>query len=126
MSYNHPFADLIGLTLDVSGDGALAQLTIDPARHHNPNGVAHGAVAYAMVDTAIGSAIMRQLPSGMACATLSITINYLAPIRTGDIVCRAAVTHMGRRFANGSADVFVDGVLVANASGNFALFEPKP
>ncbi len=103
-----------------------AHLTIDPSRHHNPNGVAHGAVAYAMVDTAIGSAIMRQLPDGMGCATLSITINYLAPIRTGAISCTAKVTHLGRRFANGSADVFVDGALVANANGNFALFEPKP
>ena len=47
---DHPFADLIGLTLDQQGSGSSTfSLSVDD-QHLNPHGVVHGAVLYAMAD----------------------------------------------------------------------------
>ena len=54
---DHPFADLIGLTLDQQGGGSSTfSLSVDD-RHLNPHGVVHGAVLYAMADTGMGAAL---------------------------------------------------------------------
>jgi acyl-CoA thioesterase len=61
---DHPFADLIGLTLDQQGDGSSTfSLPIDD-RHLNPHGVVHGAVLYAMADTGMGAALYSTLDAG--------------------------------------------------------------
>lgn len=128
MSFEEPFAfrSILGLNFISRADGAC-QMTVDvdPARHFNPQGVAHGAVAYALADTAMGGAISSVLPVDMWCATLEIKFNYHKAVVAGLLTCDAVVLHQGKRVANVDARLYQHGQLVSSANGNFAIF-PAP
>lgn len=116
-----PLRDWLGFTIE-SGDGeSRAWLDVD-ARHINPHGTVHGAVLYALVDTAMGGATMSVLPDGNWCATLDIHTRYLAPCFGGRITAVATVRRAGKRV------VHLDGVVTGEdgteylaASGIFAV-----
>ena len=54
---DHPFDDLIGLTVEQQGEGSSTLLLPVDCRHFNPHGVVYGAVIYAMADTGMGAAL---------------------------------------------------------------------
>ena len=121
-----PFAELLGMSVSRDGNGkGTTKIILDPERHFNPQGVTHGGVAYALADTAMGTALYSVMEEGQFCATISITINYIAPIHQGALECRASVIKAGKRVATISADIYNDDRLVANATGNFAIFVPS-
>lgn len=122
----HPFADLIGLALEATPEGSsTARLSIDPARHYNPQGVVHGAVIFAMADTGMGAALYPTLDPGHLCATIEIKINYFAAARGGDLVCETRLLNRGKRVANLQSEIICDGRTIAQANGNFAIFAVK-
>lgn len=122
----HPFAELIGLETETAGDGSSrALLTVDPARHYNPQGVVHGAVIFAMADTGMGAALYPTLDKGQICATIEIKINYFAAARGGDLVCETRLLNRGKRVANLQSEIICDGRTIAQANGNFAIFAVK-
>ncbi len=100
-------------------------IEIDPVRHFNPHGVAHGGVAYSLADTAMGGALTSRLNPAFWCATLEIKFNYHVGVRAGLLTCEAEVLHQGKRIANMEARLFQHDRLVASANGNFAIF-PAP
>ena len=100
-------------------------IDIERERHFNPQGVAHGGVAYSLADTAMGGAITSLLADDLWCATLEIKFNYHVGVREGRLICDATVLHQGKRVANIDARLFQDDRLVASANGNFAIF-PAP
>ena len=97
-------------------------IDIEEARHFNPNGVAHGGVAYSLADTTMGGALMSVLASGLVCATLEIKFNYHVGVSEGLLTCDAIVLHQGKRIANIDARLFQHDRLVGSANGNFAIF----
>lgn len=99
-------------------------MTIDPARHFNPQGVAHGGVLYALADTAMGAALYTSLDAGELCATIEIKISYFAPVREGQLRCEAKLVSRGKRVAHLAATLSHEGRDVAQASGSFAIFRP--
>src|SRR5882757_8580915 len=100
------------------------RLTIRP-EHINPAGLLSGAVTYAMVDYAMGSALWQQRERGERIATIGISINYVQTAREGEIVCSATVDRRNDRVAVLRAEVsHEDGRLLATAVGSFAIF-PK-
>ncbi|MCM3418344.1 PaaI family thioesterase [Sphingopyxis alaskensis] len=100
-------------------------IDIERERHFNPQGVAHGGVAYSLADTAMGGALFSSLDEGFWCATLEIKFNYHVGVREGRLICQASVLHKGKRVANIDARLFQNDRLVASANGNFAIF-PAP
>ena len=117
------FARALGLQMVERGDGRCTMaIDIERERHFNPNGVAHGGVAYSLADTAMGGALMSLLEEGLVCATLEIKFNYHVGVREGRLTCEAAVLHQGKRIANIEAKLYQDGRLVSSANGNFAIF----
>lgn len=102
-----------------------AQLSVDPDRHYNPQGVVHGAVLFALADTGMGAALYPTLSQGQLCATIEIKINYFAPVRGGLVRCDCRLVNRGKRVANVNADIMCDGRLVAQANGNFAIIAPS-
>lgn len=81
----------------------------------------HGAVLFAMVDTAMGAATMSTLDEGQACASIEVHLRF--PPRSRREGCaEVSVIKGGRRIIQLEGRVFnADGVLVATASGSFAV-----
>ncbi|EED32276.1 phenylacetic acid degradation-related protein [gamma proteobacterium NOR5-3] len=118
----HPFADLIGLEMISNADGHCScELTADD-RHMNPNGVVHGAVTYALADTAMGAALSGVLARGEICSTIEIKINYFRPAFAGPLRCETRVVHKGRRTGALESEIFDDQKrLLARATGTFMI-----
>ena len=91
----------------------------------NPNGVTHGAVLYAMADTGMGGALLTTLDGGRYCTTVEIKISYFRALRSRRLSCESWVVHRGKRIAFLEAAVSDDDGLVAQASGTFAILEPR-
>lgn len=92
----------------------------------NPNGVLHGAVVFAMVDTAMGAAVMSLLGDGQACASIEVQVRFLKPILEGVVAADVHVLRRGRRIVHLRADVRSHGEVVAAASGTFAVLDAPP
>ncbi len=119
----HPFAENLGLILDESSPGrSQCSLVVDPEQHLNPHGVAHGAVLYAMADTGMGMALYPTLETGQLCATIEIKISYFKPVFGGRLICQTEMLNRGKTVANLESRLYLEGVLVAQANGNYAIF----
>ena len=123
---DHPFADLIGLTLEHQGDGSSTLMLPVNGRHLNPHGVVHGAVIYAMADTGMGAALYSTLDAGYACATIDISITYFRPVIEGHLLCQTILDNKGRTVAHLTARITQNDKLIAQASGNFAIMAKPP
>ena len=121
---DHAFRDLLGFDTEQHDDGGRAWIDIEDA-HLNPNGVVHGAVPYALVDTAMGAATMAVIAEGAFCATIEIQIRYFKPVSAGRLEAIATVRRQGKRIVHLDASVRTgDGVEVAAATGSYAIIVP--
>ncbi len=92
--------------------------------HMNPNGVAHGAVPFTLMDTAMGGAVMSTVAEGQRCATIEMQTRFHRPVATGSLTATARVTTAGRRVIHLAAETRDDDDrLVASATASFAVFE---
>jgi uncharacterized protein (TIGR00369 family) len=98
------------------------EYTVDPA-HFNPNGVLHGGVLMALLDTAMGHAVSEiVVPQGRINAAAQLNINFLEPIRSGVIRAQATVTKIGKRLAVAEGRATNDaGVVVGIATSTHTL-----
>jgi len=119
----HPFADLLGLSVDSKQSGKSTCSIAFTERLLNPNNVVHGGVIYSMADTGMGGALMSLLGDGQHCATIEIKMMYLKPAGHHDLVCNTEVIKQWRRVAILESEVFSGGELIAKATGSFAVFE---
>lgn len=118
------YAKHIGFHVKCTGDGSgSGELEVQDL-HLNPNGVVHGGAIFSLADTTMGAALFSSLADGEICATIQINISYFKPVRAGCLTCEAKVINRGKRVANMQALVFLDGVKVASADANFAIFSP--
>jgi uncharacterized protein (TIGR00369 family) len=117
--------EFLGMDVAATTEGAArARLEVDE-RHHNPNGVVHGAVLFAMVDTAMGAATMSVLPEGRYCASVDVQLRFVRPAGAGTLVADVEVLKRGRSVVHLDGRVRDgDGRLVATASATFAVIEP--
>lgn len=91
-------------------------------RHHSMAGRAHGGVLFSMLDTAMGRAVILELPEGRGCATIEAKINYFRPVQTGRIFATARVPRMTRRTAYAEGVITdEEGNELARSSGTFLL-----
>lgn len=92
------------------------------AEHLNPHGTVHGAVMFALVDTAMGAATMSVLDGDDLCASIDVQLRFLRPVVGGDLVATAEVVHAGKRVVHLESRVR-DGQdrVVALATGSFAV-----
>nr|WP_283251155.1 PaaI family thioesterase [Rhabdothermincola salaria] len=114
------------LGMDVGGDApgeAWATVTVGP-EHLNPNGVVHGAVLFAMVDTAMGRAAMSVLEAGRFCASAEVQLRFIRPASGGTLRAAVSVVKRGKAIVHLEGRVHDDADrLVATAAGTFAVIE---
>ncbi|MDW3220212.1 MAG: PaaI family thioesterase [Acidimicrobiales bacterium] len=117
-----PFMTWLGFELAIEDDGACVAAIDLERRHMNPNGIAHGGVAYALMDTAMGGATMADVEDGRRCATIEIHVRYHRGARAGRLTARARVTSASKRVVHLEATTTdADGTLIASATGSFAI-----
>ncbi len=100
-----PLALLLGLRL-VSVERGRVIFEADVAEYHyNLGGVAHGGLACAIMDSALGCAVTSLLPAGQSCATSDLHVRFLRPLTValGTVRCEADVLHLGRTLAAAEA-----------------------
>ncbi len=120
----HPFAELIGLSVDARSAGS-SQCSLEVvAQLLNPHGVLHGAVLYALADTGMGGALVPALEEGQICATIEIKFNYYKAVREGRVRCDTSVLNRGKTVANLESRLYTGDSLVASANGTYAIFTP--
>ncbi|MFN3215104.1 MAG: PaaI family thioesterase [Acidimicrobiales bacterium] len=117
-----PLKGHLGLEIEHGEPGtAIARIALDE-RHLNPNGVAHGAVLFAMVDTAMGAATMSLLDAGRFCATVDIRLNFIRPAAGGTLSAHTTVIKKGKAIVHLESRVTDDtDRLIATAAGTFAI-----
>jgi len=120
----HPFIDLIGLRFEERRAGYSRCTLAVSEKHHNPNGVVHGAVPYALADTGMGAALFPTLSPGEICATIEIKISYFRPVVSGTLSCVTEIVNRGRKVASLESCVYAGETLVAKASGTYSIFTP--
>lgn len=118
-----PLRTFLDMSIGTGGDGT-ATARIDIADQHlNPNGMVHGAVLFALVDTAMGAAAMSVLPEGQYATSVDVQLRFVRPASEGPLTATVSVLKQGRNVIH--LDGRVEGDtrrLVATASGTFTTF----
>ena len=73
----------------------------------NPAGFVQGGILSAMLDDTMGPAVFVMTEGKLYTATITMTVNFLAPAKPGPITGEASVTQLGKTVA------FVEGRLMA-------------
>lgn len=120
-----PFYVHLGLVLDALADGRSAVRLPYRNQYGNSRGEVHGGAVAALVDAAMSQAVRSTVEDGAAVATISMTLNYLAPAH-GELACAGAVVRAGRSVAFAEAEV-VDGrgKAVCRASATYRVLSRK-
>jgi uncharacterized protein (TIGR00369 family) len=113
------------LGMEMLGDEpgvAVARLDVGP-EHLNPNGVVHGAVVFALVDTAMGKSTMSVIDEpGRYCASIELSLRFIRPAVSGRLTAMATVVKRGRSVVHLDARVVdADDRLIASGAGTFAI-----
>lgn len=119
----HPFAELIGLKLIEQTEGKSVYSFLVTESLLNPNKVVHGGVLFSLADTGMGGAIYPSLTDGEYAATIEIKISYFKPVTNGKVICKSRVINQGKRIVSLESELFVNRVIVAKATGSFAIFK---
>lgn len=117
-----PLAGFLGMVTEKTERGSAISRVKVTAEHLNPHGSVHGAVLFAMVDTAMGAATMSVLDEDQLCASIDVQVRFCKAAFDGELVATATVMQAGKRIVQLQAEVRdQDGGLVGLASGSFAV-----
>ena len=89
------------------------------------SGVAHGGVAAALIDSAVGLALCTLIEPDQMITTVEMKVNYLAPARPGLIRSTGMIIHKGKRIAVGEALVLKENKIVAKGLVTYMILEEK-
>jgi len=113
----------LGFVLKDGSDGrSVWEYRVDPA-HFNLNGTLHGGVMMALLDTAMGFAVVARVAgAGRFNAAAEQSTRFLAPVRAGLITAEATVLKLGKRQAVVESRATDEaGTLVAVASATHTI-----
>jgi uncharacterized protein (TIGR00369 family) len=121
-----PSSKLLGWhLLDARPEQGWIRIGFDGRREFcNPAGFIQGGILGAMLDDTMGPAVFVMTDGRLYTATITMTVNFLAPAKVGRIIGEANVTQLGKTvaFVEGrlTAD---DGALLATATSSARLVE---
>ena len=119
------FLKYIGGNLIDFGDG-YAKLAFEIQPYHKQHlGVVHGGAIATLADHAGWYAVISEVQNGYTSATIEIKINYLKPADGDVLTAVATVVNRTKRTAFATIEIFAKDVLVAYASGTYAIMEDR-
>ena len=90
----------------------------------NPAGFVQGGILSAMLDDTMGPAVLVMSDGRLYTATITMTVNFLAPAKPGKLIGEATVTQLGKTVAFVEGRLMAeDGTLLATASTSARLVE---
>ena len=118
---------LLGMEEEALGPGRICCRLQTDERHQNIQGVIHGVVPVALMDTAMGHALDSLLADGEFCSTTQISVQFLRAVRPGQAIeAIGQVTRKGRRIAYLEGECRDGaGELVARAHGTWYVGEVR-
>jgi acyl-coenzyme A thioesterase 13 len=106
-----PCFDFLKAELIEAGSGK-AVIRFSPTEEmENPYGLTQGGILAGMLDNIIGPAIVATVP-GRRTTTVQMSVNYLRPVRTGDILIGTAEI-----IKHGKTQAYTEAKLVNEATG---------
>jgi uncharacterized protein (TIGR00369 family) len=94
------------------------------AEFRNPAGFIQGGILSAMLDDTMGPAVFVMTDGKLYTATITMTVNFLAPAKPGPIVGEANVTQLGKSIAFVAGRLMAeDGSVLATATTSARLVE---
>jgi uncharacterized protein (TIGR00369 family) len=100
-----PFYNHLGIHLTKLGPGSAEIRVKVTKRLTQDAGVAHGGVAAALIDSAVGLALCTMLRAEESITTVELKVNFTAPAQLGLLKASGRIIHKGRRIAVGEAEV---------------------
>lgn len=102
----NPFLQLLGIELETLAYGeAVCRLRADE-KHTRIGAFLHGGATASLIDTAMAFAVGSILGTAANAVTVNLTVHFLLPIQTGEIVAKACVIRAGKRLLTVSTEVF--------------------
>jgi uncharacterized protein (TIGR00369 family) len=90
----------------------------------NPAGFVQGGILSAMLDDTMGPAVLAMTEGRLFTATITMTVNFLAPAKPGPITGEAKVTQLGKTVAFVESRLTAeDGTVLATATSSARLVE---
>ena len=121
-----PSSQLLGWhLLDARPEEGWIRIGFDGKRDFcNPAGFVQGGILSAMLDDTMGPAVFVMTDGKLFTATITMTVNFLAPAKPGKIVGEANVTQLGKTIAFVEGRLMSeDGTVLATASTSARLVE---
>jgi len=121
-----PSSRLLGWhLLDARPEAGWIRIGFDGKREFcNPAGFIQGGILGAMLDDTMGPAVFVMTEGRLYTATITMTVNFLAPAKVGPITGEANVTQLGRTVAFVEGRLTAeDGTLLATATASARLVE---
>ncbi len=124
------FFQLLGMHIEITEPGTgKVHITVDERLMH-PQMIVHGGVIFTLADTAMSMALLSLLPVGTRISTIEAKINYLLPVRAGELLAEAIIVQQGRSIAVLEANVCNvqenERKAIARILGTFHIAPPKP
>ena len=122
-----PFHALIGARRRESAGGrAIYDLVVGP-HHLNRRGVAHGGVVSALLDMALGTAVVSSILPEEWCGTMQLSVQFREPVLPGAIVAEGRMARRGRTAAYAEGEVRdARGTILATAHGTWTIWPSRP
>ena len=103
---NFGILNLLGMKI-VAAESGIGRVSIQiDERLMHPQQIVHGGVIFTLADTAMSMALISVLPAGTRFGTLEAKINFLLPVRTGELLAEGKIVHKGRSTAVLEVTVF--------------------
>jgi len=103
---NMGIARLLGMRIEALEDGiGRVSIQVDERLMH-PQQIVHGGVIFTLADTAMSMALISVIPPGTRFSTIEAKINFLAPVRAGELQAEASIVQQGRSIAVLEATVY--------------------
>lgn len=122
-----PFHALIGARCTLRENGrAVYALTVGP-QHLNRRGVAHGGVVGALLDSALGTAVVAAITREEWCGTMQLSIQFREPVFPGTVTAEGRMARRGRTAAFAEGEIRDDrGKVLATAQGVWTIWPTRP
>lgn len=121
----NPFVKFMGIQVPELGRG-YARFVLPVRRDlHNSQGFLQGGVIAALADEAVAYALFSLVPEGESLNTVEMKINFLSPVKEGELEAVAHIAKRGRTISLGEVEVRQGEKLVAKGLCTYIHQKPN-